>query len=298
MTSTRLDKQADNGIIPQDGLHRLPVYEGPDVRIVRVAGTLERPLVRMVHMQPGESTLTVSTRGTAFLHDGLRNKTPIYSYGGVYILGHERTSIHYGRGKHNWIEWHWHHRGAEILSAWLQETLTRQQQKGRALPFSLSTRPQIERDLLAESMEATTTNRKDLWPLLGALALRLVSVAATYETTQTLSTAPKNVPKTLTDLMEMVRREPTREWSLKDGSDAIGWSPFHLSRTFRQVMGYGFPEFVDRIRAERSVDDLMSNDKPLLEVATANGFSTIHAMREVLKDSTGFLPKELRSLSN
>lgn len=95
-------------------------------------------------------------------------------------------------------------------------------------------------------------------------------------------------------LLAEVDATPDRVWNLQEAADQAGYSPFHFSRTFKQQIGCGFHEYVDRLRTETAVMCLLEGGALSDAVARA-GFSTARSLRESLKDYLGLLPGDLRS---
>lgn len=105
----------------------------------------------------------------------------------------------------------------------------------------------------------------------------------------------KGFPKALEALTEAVRQNPAGHWGLKDASNQVGYSPFHLSRTFRQIAGFGFPEYVDRCRTSLALNMLLNDsDASIDQAAISSGFGSTQAMRDSFREYLGFLPSEIR----
>jgi AraC-like DNA-binding protein len=93
-----------------------------------------------------------------------------------------------------------------------------------------------------------------------------------------------------------VRENPALPWPLKDAADMAGYSPFHFSRVFKGLVGYGFHEYVDRCRTECAVELLVTTDMPVDLVASTCGFGTTQGLRESVKEYLGLVPSELRAV--
>jgi AraC-like DNA-binding protein len=104
------------------------------------------------------------------------------------------------------------------------------------------------------------------------------------------------MPSFLEELLKRVKYEAAYGWSLKKAAEFVGYSPFHLSRTFKAFMGYGFPEFVDRARVELAIKYLSESVHSVDQVATLCGYCSTHGLREAMKQYVGFLPSEIRML--
>jgi len=111
-----------------------------------------------------------------------------------------------------------------------------------------------------------------------------------------LATVPEDLPETLRILTQKVRSSPALAWPLKEAADMAGYSPFHFSRVFKQLVGYGFHEYVDRCRTESAIDMLISTESAVDLVASSCGFGTTQGLRESVKEYLGLVPSELRSL--
>lgn len=98
-----------------------------------------------------------------------------------------------------------------------------------------------------------------------------------------------------TSLIAAVDAEPNRTWTLHEAADEAGYSPFHFSRTFKQQIGCGFHEYVDRLRTETAVMSLLGGSS-LSEAVRVAGFTSARSLRESLRDYLGLLPGDLRLL--
>ena len=111
-----------------------------------------------------------------------------------------------------------------------------------------------------------------------------------------LAAIPSDLPDTIKDLVSRVRQSPSHGWPLRDAADAAGYSPFHFSRVFKNLVGYGFHEYVDRCRTESAVELLCTTDQPVDLVASTCGFGTTQGLRESVKEYLGLVPSELRTI--
>lgn len=133
-----------------------------------------------------------------------------------------------------------------------------------------------------------------------ASALSLVSMAMVSceedSNGNTIVSDPVNAPDGIIALCGSIRFEPQHAWSLKEASRLSGYSAFHLSRLFHQILGLGLPEYVDRIRAERAVSKLLNTDTDLESIAQEIGFTSPNALRNAVREYYGWTPHELRTL--
>ncbi|MDR0617120.1 MAG: helix-turn-helix domain-containing protein [Synergistaceae bacterium] len=71
-------------------------------------------------------------------------------------------------------------------------------------------------------------------------------------------------------------------------------SPQYFSRRFKQKMGMGFWEYLNKIRLDSAVRDLLWTDDPILKIALNNGFSGSKPFTELFKKSYGQTPQSYR----
>jgi transcriptional regulator GlxA family with amidase domain len=111
-----------------------------------------------------------------------------------------------------------------------------------------------------------------------------------------LAATPLDLPETIKELITKVRQNPALAWPLKDAADMAGYSPFHFSRVFKNLVGYGFHEYVDRCRTECAVELLVTTEMAVDLVAGTCGFGTTQGLRESVKEYLGLVPSELRAI--
>lgn len=139
---------------------------------------------------------------------------------------------------------------------------------------------------LAQSLEPGTTETAALARALRAAANALVVLPGV----DLAQHEPIEDPGTAT----VVRRLKERErFSLREAAEEAGYSHFHFSRRFRDVTGYGFHEFGDRVRTS-AVLNTLDQSVSLSDLAACTGFPNVKAMQESVLDYTGFALRDLR----
>jgi AraC-like DNA-binding protein len=150
---------------------------------------------------------------------------------------------------------------------------------------------------LLSRIEAARTGPEDIVePLLLGIIHEAVAQLSTGPNEMTLATVPSGLPDTIQDLIKEARQNSSLSWPLKEAADKAGYSPFHFSRVFKQLVGYGFHEYVDRCRTEAAVEMLISSDTAVDLIASACGFGTTQGLRESVKEYLGLVPSELRNI--
>lgn len=81
---------------------------------------------------------------------------------------------------------------------------------------------------------------------------------------------------------------------LADIANAVGMSPFHFSRMFRQTTGYSPLQYVMEQKIERAKQLLSKDEPPLSEIAFRLGFSSQSHFTSQFRKLTGTTPKHFR----
>lgn len=142
---------------------------------------------------------------------------------------------------------------------------------------------------------------EEIDPTLGeslVLSAILESVAVLFSGPETIQLAPVPVDlaEPLKGLVQKVAINPVQAWPLREAAEMAGYSPFHFSRVFKQAVGIGFHEFVDRHRTALAAELLANSQASVEEVAVRSGFGTSQGLRGSLKDHLGLVPSEIRGI--
>jgi AraC family transcriptional regulator len=74
-----------------------------------------------------------------------------------------------------------------------------------------------------------------------------------------------------------------------------GWSPFHLQRAFRRVVGESPKQYTQRLRLERSAAALLASRCPVVQVARASGFASHEVFTRAFRRQFGCTPAQYRT---
>ena len=85
--------------------------------------------------------------------------------------------------------------------------------------------------------------------------------------------------------------EPLR---LADVARAIGWSPFHLSRSFRAACGIPLTRYRNRLRLRQALARAASGERDLARIAVESGFASHSHLAVAFRREFGFSPSSLR----
>ena len=267
----------------------------PSVSVSNAAASVQKPVGGYAQVPQSVNALCINYRGALLARASGTNKhllLPPRSL--IFVRGGTKLSLQAARGDHEAILLSWFSGVAPALEGWI---VAKTSGKGggsrslacRAIEPHLS--PVIAR------FEAARTGPEDLMePLLLSLIHESVAMLLSEPNEMQLATLPSGLPDTIQDLIKEVRGNSAHSWPLKDAADRAGYSPFHFSRVFKQMVGYGFHEYVDRSRTEAAVDMLVNSDSAIDLVASACGFGTTQGLRESIKEYLGLVPSELRNI--
>jgi len=82
--------------------------------------------------------------------------------------------------------------------------------------------------------------------------------------------------------------------TLRDVSDALGYSYYHLSHLFRDSVGMSFSRFLNMLRIERAAAKLGSGQS-MTDIAFECGFASVRNFNRVFRALTGMTPSEYRT---
>lgn len=279
---------------PEPGpLERVP-FEGMEhLRLETIAGHAARTMAGSLAVPSGVSALCVNLRGTLLARvNGQPRIVIIPRRSLTFIRGGTKLVVQAAKGEHETQILLWSGGVTPFLEAWLSD---RAALEG---PRSVACKP-IDPGFLGavDRFDAAVRGSADVRePLLVSFIYEVVTRLASGGDQVQLAALPADLPETLRDLVEQVRESPTGGWPLRGAADAAGYSPFHFSRVFKQHVGYGFHEYVDRCRTECAVDMLCTTDSPVDIVASTCGFGTPQGLRESVREYLGLVPSELRTV--
>jgi AraC-like DNA-binding protein len=86
-----------------------------------------------------------------------------------------------------------------------------------------------------------------------------------------------------------------RRLTLAEVGAAVGMSPFHLARTFRQATGYSLHDYRLQLRTRYVVDQLRGGADDLASLACAVGFASHSHLTDTVRHHFGVPPSKLRA---
>lgn len=79
----------------------------------------------------------------------------------------------------------------------------------------------------------------------------------------------------LSNILDYIAINCTDEITLNDISDHFGFTPQYFSRFFKEKMKVTFHHYLNDVRLQRSISDLLYSDKTILRLALDNGFPNV-----------------------
>ncbi|HIR25888.1 MAG TPA: AraC family transcriptional regulator [Candidatus Egerieimonas faecigallinarum] len=91
-----------------------------------------------------------------------------------------------------------------------------------------------------------------------------------------------------------IRDNYTREISLEKLADIFGYSPAYLSRMFRKYAGTNYKSYLQSVRLENAVEELVNTDSTISDIALRHGFANSKSFSGEFRKKYGIMPSEYR----
>jgi len=265
------------------------------VRHEVVTANVLRTTTGFINVPQGMNALCINLKGTVIARAGVQGKLVLIPPRSLTYVRGTRLILQAARGEHSAIVLSWQSNVTSLLDAWIQSRYGRgsgtASRTVACKPIDPHFRGAVER------FDAAIANPNEmLEPLVVSVLYEIVAKLMIGNDQVQLAAVPRDLPETIRDLVVEVRNNPASGWPLKEAAAKAGYSPFHFSRVFKNLVGYGFHEYVDRCRTECSVELLVTTDHAVDLVASTCGFGTTQGLRESVKEYLGLVPSELRAI--
>lgn len=265
------------------------------VRMENVTGTVQRTSTGYVNVPAGMNVLCINYRGTLIARAGVQGRLVLIPPRSLTFVRGTRLILQAARGEHQTVLLSWHSNVTSLLDAWLQSR-ARSGVAGQNRTVACKPIDPHFKDAIARFESATANPNEIMEPMVVSVLYEIVSrLMIGFDQVQ-LAAVPSDLPETIKELVLKVRQNPAAGWPLRDAANLAGYSPFHFSRVFKNLVGYGFHEYVDRCRTECAVELLCTSDHAVDLVASTCGFGTTQGLRESVKEYLGLVPSELRAI--
>ncbi|MGM9684135.1 MAG: helix-turn-helix domain-containing protein, partial [Eubacteriales bacterium] len=94
---------------------------------------------------------------------------------------------------------------------------------------------------------------------------------------------------------DYIRKNYNKEISLQELADNLYLSVAYLSKYIKKQFGISFIEYVNNLRFNAAVSQLLYSDKSVLRIAMDNGFPSSATLNKMFKERYGKTPTEFRS---
>ena len=125
-----------------------------------------------------------------------------------------------------------------------------------------------------------------------SLCYRLVHILETYFRVSIKTTDQENRIKIMCSYIE---QNYTEELTLQSMADTFHFSSAYLSRLFKERMGENIIPYLNRVRMRHAVEDLVSSDDTVTQIALNNGFASATAFYSNFNRIYGMKPLEYRA---
>ncbi len=265
------------------------------LRLETFLGEVLKTVLGSLNVPSGLSLLAFNTSGTLIARPQSGGKMLLIPpRSATFLRGPVRMTLQAARGTHQTHVLSWQNGFAPLLDHWV----TQSGPETPATPTRAIACKPIAPHLGAafERFEAARDGDHEIAePLLLSVVHEAAPKLLVGPSEIQLAITPSGLPETIQDLIREVQKDPSAPWPLKEAADRAGYSPFHFSRVFKAMVGYGFHEYVDRSRTGAAVDMLVNTDSPVDLVASSSGFGTTQGLRESIKEYLGLVPSELRA---
>lgn len=273
------------------------LLNGEAIRVELYSGNIRKTMQGRMRIIPEAHTVLFVRKGTALIWGEVDKRWfVIPPESATYIRGPSAFIMSFARGEQRIESIGWQSKSVPFLSEWLERQRVRGSKGDR--PRVLATMPYnpIFTTVVQRFDDSCAGNPEMAEPLIFSVLYELLPKLVRSRSRLGLAPVPPDLPPNIAQLVLQVRQRPDVAWPLKEAADLVGYSPFHFSRVYKALLGYGFHEFVDRCRTEHAVDMLCTSDTPIDVVAAASGFGTTQALRESVKEYLGLVPSELRTV--
>ena len=275
---------------------RKELLRGDALQVDSYEGTVKKTMQARLRLGAESLTLFLMRKGTALIWGEADRRWFVLPPQSVtYLRGPVNFLMSFARAEQKLEVIAWHAKTMPLLTEWLERQRVRSAKGDR--PRMMATMPYspIYQSVIQRFDDACSGNQELLEPSVVSVIYEMLPRLVRSRSRLGLAPVPADLPANISQLVTQVRQRPDVPWPLKEAADLVGYSPFHFSRVYKSLIGYGFHEFVDRCRTEHAVDLLCTSDTPIDVVAAASGFGTTQALRESVKEYLGLVPSELRA---
>lgn len=138
--------------------------------------------------------------------------------------------------------------------------------------------------------------RRELWreDRLAALCIEAIALELVAETSRSMVREPAR-PHWLARALDYLHAHFREVVTLAQVAAAADVHPVHLARDFRRRQGVTVGDYIRRLRVEFACRQLVTTDRPIVDIAFLSGFCDHSHMTRVFRRHTGLTPVEFRA---
>ena len=125
----------------------------------------------------------------------------------------------------------------------------------------------------------------------------LLSECSTSKRNAYLSKAPGNFSYAKR-VLEYIGENYKNEISLNDMADLVGLSPAYFSKYFKNITGTSFTHYLNGIRLDYAIKDMLARNSSVTEAALENGFPNVKSFITMCKKVYGVTPAQYKKHYN
>ena len=280
------------------GLKRVEMPGMGYVKLETVSGSVPRIVTGAASVPHGVNALVFNLSGTMLARSAPHGRLVVIPPRSLTFIRSGKLVVQAARGDHESLLVTWPTPATPVLERWLNARVGKGSGSKGTGGRTIACRP-IDPHFMAafDRFDAAIKGAPEARePLVLSVLYEVVARLMSSGDQVQIAALPSDLPDTVKDLVAKVRSNPAAPWPLKDAADMAGYSPFHFSRVFKSLVGYGFHEFVDRSRTECAVEMLVTTESAVDLVASTCGFGTTQGLRESVKEYLGLVPSELRAV--
>ncbi len=153
------------------------------------------------------------------------------------------------------------------------------------------------RSLIAQLVKISANQPKNYALLMKTIAYRIITLL-----TSQFASSANNIKNTqsrknmdrVAEIIRIVNENYNRELTLASLAEQLHLSVPYLSRFFDKHLGATFLQYLNSVRLSHAVNDLISTDASIEQIAADNGFSSAHSFVQIFKKNYDCLPSIYR----
>lgn len=95
-------------------------------------------------------------------------------------------------------------------------------------------------------------------------------------------------------VLTYIEEKHTTKLTLKELADYAGYNESYLSSLFKKMVGINFYKYLNRVRMQQAITELLTTNKPIADIAIDNGFSDVKSFNALFLESFQKRPGEYR----